>query len=325
MSRLATRVNGGARGRHPIAQEIGTLMAAQGLGDDSAAALVGMSSRTLAAFLVGKGTPQRQTITDLERLAGELRLRDVGANLKPAKLQRQNGLYRTRLLTDVLRYIDYAWKHRESQIYALTSIWGAGKTEAAHYWHRHVNKGADWYWEVSPGATKAELVSRIHASLKLEPCQTAWRRQDAIIDHLRKHPQILIFDQAEEMTIGALNTLQYIWDQTRVAVVLLAAPRLEARLRGGRSAQNLQRLRTRIFRAVLPAVSPAEVAGIVKDICPRPWAEGAFAQFYKLTGSGCLRQVIAGAHALNQVLSTKSHYRGPVTHDVLSTALQHLL
>lgn len=320
-----------------LASEVRELRRAANLSADQAVALLPAEERIsadcLLRFETEAANPHPRNLEAIENLAGLLRLKAAGGNPTPARLKKIGPLYATRLVTQTLNYIDYAWKHRRENIWLLVAPWQSGKTCTAEHWRAYIKSCPHFYQETPPSCSYAELVSRLHAAFGLPPVTVSYRRRDAIIDFLRANPMLLLIDQAEELSVRALNELQHIWDRAKAddgagcAIVLLSSQELLGRLTTKRGAANLGRLRGRISSAVLPLASPEEVMAVATDVVgKRPWKPGAFDRFYLGTGSGCLGKVIRGAQAVNQVLSASGkNGHDPVTTKLLEVALRHLL
>lgn len=329
MSRLKHARKAIAR-THPLAQSIAALLIALKLSSESAVALMPkdlvLNPRTLDAFLAGEKSPTSGTARKLNALEVILKRRTTATDVRPANLKRDGALFRTAMLRELLNWLDYAWKNPGEQVYLLTVKWGVGKTAAIEYWRKAKRQKPHWYLEVPPGITRGELIERMHNELGLPPVPKVWKRLEAVIAELRAHPRMLIIDQAEELSVSTINTIQYLWDQTHIPLVLLAAPTLVDRLYGARTGQNIGRIRRRIFHVPLPELSPEEVAGIYYSISPHKFVNGAFQYFLERTGYGCTRQVLAGAGAVAQVMKASGKKRSdPVTTKALEVALRHLI
>jgi DNA transposition AAA+ family ATPase len=142
-----------------------------------------------------------------------------------------------------------------------------------------------------------------------------------LCERLRKSPCLLIFDQAERVSIRIFDLIRQIWDRTHdagVGVVLLSAPILLTRMNQSRVA-DLGALTSRVgIWAPLAGVGRAEMAAIVKREGFTDIEESAFDLWWRATG-GSMRRLMRALDLLKA-----KHANKRITEKTISGIACHL-
>ena len=134
---------------------------------------------------------------------------------------------------------------------------GRGKTEGAK--HYHVNSSKSLYLRVRGGYTQTAFLQALLFEVKGKngdrPRHSANRCKDMIIDLLEDDRKAIIIDEADKLTIGRIEDLRDILDETGVPVALVGEEGLESLL------AERRRIWSRVVHEVIfGPVNDAEIA-----------------------------------------------------------------
>jgi DNA transposition AAA+ family ATPase len=124
---------------------------------------------------------------------------------------------------------------------------GVGKTRAVR---RYVNTGTN-VWLATMTDASAGLVSSLQvivAALGLKEQGGALQLFRAIIAKVTGTRGLLVIDEAQHLSINALEQIRAISDETGIGIVLMGNESVYSRMAGGARAPYLDRLRSRISR-----------------------------------------------------------------------------
>lgn len=198
-------------------------------------------------------------------------LDDVVDVPEPRRVKKQGRHYDITVTRRIHAVLDYCWT--ESALGVVTVEYGGGKTHAVRSWraaHPKVNAVVLEFREFLTG-NKCWFIQKLADVLDVRAGRGGTtgggRLFDAVVDHLREKPTLLIFDQCEAIRVPVAQVIRQLWDATRddgTGIVLLGAHRLYERLRASR-AQDLGALTSRVCPwAVLAGVTRGEMEQILK-------------------------------------------------------------
>lgn len=123
-----------------------------------------------------------------------------------------------------------------------------------------------WIATMSPStAGVVPSLEEICESLALAPGGGALRMSRAIKKRIRETRGLLIIDEAQHLSVAALDEIRSIHDATEIGIALVGNDGVFARMAGGRNAQQLDRLYSRVGKKLrLTASSDQDVAEIIK-------------------------------------------------------------
>lgn len=209
-----------------------------------AAREIGLSPTTLTQILTGTyaADPTRQ----IERIVKWIGMQEEAR--AQARLPAAPAWVPTPLAERVLAALGYA--QMAGDIAVIYGAAGVGKTTAAReYARRYPNV---WIATMSPAcsgvATALEEVCLAVGFRDLP--QGAARMSRAIAARISGTSGLLVVDEAQHLTIGALDALRAIHDATGVGLALLGNELVYARMTGGHRAAYLDRLYSRIGKRV---------------------------------------------------------------------------
>jgi DNA transposition AAA+ family ATPase len=216
----------------------------------------------------------------------------------PQRVARVGKFYETQTARRIGEVLDYCAEH--CAIGVVTADFGVGKTEAVREWRRRrgaaVECAALEFSEFS-STDKVQFVRELCRMFGLpvvQGSQGGGRMFDALCEHLKEHPCLLVFDQCETLRPRVCQVIRQIWDRTNeagVGVVMLAAPILLARLVGGKMA-DLGALSSRVgIWAPLGGITKPEMAAIVKQEGFEDVEEAAFDLWFK-AAAGSMRRLM---------------------------------
>jgi DNA transposition AAA+ family ATPase len=235
----------------------------------------------------------------------------------------KHGFYVTETVRRVAQVLDYCAE--QSAIGVVTADYGVGKTEAVAAWRRGSGRAVEalvFEFDEFTCSNKVSFVQGLASALGLESrcgMHNASRIFHGLIEHLRKNPCVLIFDQCEMVRPRVCQVIRQIWDRTReagVGVVMLAAPVLLSRLK---SMADLGALNSRVgIWAPLGGATKAEMAAIAKQEGFTDVDEDAFDLWWRATG-GSMRRLMAALDLLRA-----KHQGKRVTEKTIAGVAGHL-
>lgn len=122
---------------------------------------------------------------------------------------------------------------------------GVGKTEANKFYR----DSSPNVWIATMDPSTAGVVTALQAicdALGLAPGGGAWQMSRAICKRVRDTHGLLIVDEAQHLSIQALEQIRSIHDSTGIAIAFVGNDGVFARMAGGRNEQQLDRLRSRV-------------------------------------------------------------------------------
>ncbi len=212
----------------------------------------------------------------------------------------RSQFYETETVRRIAQILEYC--RDQATIGVVTGNYGCGKTEAVNAWRRGAGRTTEaiiFEFSIFSSSNIISFIQELAEGLGLpSACGTSYAVKifRAIVNRLREHPSLLLFDQAEMARPNVLQAIRQIHDRTRaegVGVVLLAAPVLLAHLEKSR-AEDLGAVSSRIgVWASLEGVTRNEMASILKAEGIVNVDEAAFDLWWKATGRSMRRLIAA--------------------------------
>ena|SRR3990167_2342696 len=151
----------------------------------------------------------------------------------------------------VIEYCEYAY--REGKLVVLYGPPSIGKTVGAEeFMERKIRAGVRNMVFVTANSTTTpfSLVRRICEELGIALTGCTPELVERIVKELKKHPHLLVVDDASYLNVKALEALRYVYDQTACGVVLMGVETLMKRIfipsGSGRMAEDLAQLYSRV-------------------------------------------------------------------------------
>jgi DNA transposition AAA+ family ATPase len=263
-------VNGNIPGGHSVVSELRRVLDLAQAGD-----ILQPGARNGAAVVVNDTTPERVR-----------RVRKAG------------NFYQTQTVRRVAEVMDFC--SEQCAIGVITADFGVGKSEAVAAWRKaNAGKTDSLVLEFDQFSSRniIDFICLLGAFFGVDRAggsANGGKLFRDLCERLRKSPCLLIFDQAERVSLRILDLIRQIWDHTRdagVGVVLLSAPVLLTRMTESRIA-DLGALTSRVgIWAPLAGVQRGEMAAIVKQEGFTDIEESAFDLWWKATG-GSMRRLM---------------------------------
>jgi hypothetical protein len=268
-------------------------------------------------------------VAEIERVISQVRAGDIlqpggsqqvrvfleTGERRERRIVRRNTFYETETSRRIFDVLDYVSAH--CAIGCITSSFGNGKTEAVKEWRRRTaGKIESIFFEFDSfsSCNKVDFIRALGRMFGIECALGSFNGGlvfRELCDHLREHPVVLCFDQAEMVRPRICQCIREIWDRTAsagVGVVILAAPILLTRLSNGRRMADLGALSSRIgVWAPLAGISRDEMASIVKQEGVADVDAEAFDLWWQATG-GSMRRLLRAIDLLKA-----KHAGKPVT------------
>ncbi len=220
----------------------------------------GLSTSTISQWLKGAYRGDNAAI--------EAKLRAWLAS-RPAKAEAEGAT-----LTDAPAWVDtptgqaidkaLAFARARRKIAVVYGGAGVGKTTALRRYARHTP--ATWIVTASPAiGSMAALLRELCRALELSA--SGWKNSALSTDIVRRlalEPSLLIVDEAQHLSIPALEQLRYIHDQAGAGLVLCGNESVYSRLTGGNRRAEFAQLFSRVGRRLrLSQPGDADVAAVL--------------------------------------------------------------
>ena len=138
-----------------------------------------------------------------------------------------------------------SYSHQAQDIGVIYGGAGVGKTTAAR--HYTAGTGETWLCTMSPDVSKAAgALEQACRAMGTQGALAAARSKQAILDKLADRNALLIVDEAQHLTVEALECFRAIYDASRIGLVLMGNAQVYARLTGGRRDAVFAQLFSRI-------------------------------------------------------------------------------
>lgn len=229
---------------HEVVEQLRAQMARRGISQRDVAREAGMSSTTLSQII--GGTYPADPRNPVERLQKWLHAQREAAAVR--RLPAAPQWVSTPTAERVLAALAYA--QMAGDVAVVYGGAGLGKTTAVReYAHRYPSV---WLATMSP-ATAGVTTCLEEVCLALgvrELPQGAARMQRELIRRIAGTAGLLVVDEAQHLSVAALDALRAIHDATGIGIALVGNEAVYARMTGGNRAAYLDRLFSRIGRRV---------------------------------------------------------------------------
>jgi len=214
------------------------------------------------------------------------------------QVRRTGQFYETQTVKRIGEVLDYCVEN--SAIGVVTADFGVGKTEAVKAWRRRTAGKVDstvFEFDEFSSTNKVDFVrglARVFGVASQVGSQNGGLVFRDVCEHLRRYPQLLIFDQCETVRPRVCQVIRQIWDHSHeqgVGVAMLAAPILLARLMNGKMV-DLGALTSRVgVWAPLSGLTRPEMAAVIKQEGFTGVDEAAFDLWYRAC-AGSMRRLM---------------------------------
>jgi DNA transposition AAA+ family ATPase len=141
---------------------------------------------------------------------------------------------------------------------------GVSKTSTS----KHYRDSSPNVWIVTMSPSTAGVVTALEEicdALGLSPGGGARKMAKAICRRVRDTHGLLIIDEAQHLSVAALDEIRSIHDATSIGVALVGNDGVFARMAGGRNAQQLDRLHSRVGKRLrLQQSTEADIVALIK-------------------------------------------------------------
>ncbi|NII74243.1 hypothetical protein FHW84_002828 [Dyella sp. SG562] len=138
-----------------------------------------------------------------------------------------------------------AYAQMAGDIAVIHGLAGIGKTKAGEYYSQ--NSPNVWIATMDPStAGVVTALQEICEALGLAAIGGARQMARAIGKRVKDTNGLLLIDEAQHLSVGALDVIRSIHDSTGIAIALMGNDGVFARMAGGRNAQQLDRLYSRV-------------------------------------------------------------------------------
>lgn len=243
----------------------------------------GISPTTLNQWLNGKYLGDNEGVEQKVRLWIE---HDTNRRAAGGQMPEVPGYVNTPTCARILGTLGYA--QMAGDIAVVHGVAGVGKSEAL----RHYRESSPNVWIATMSPSTAGVVTALEEicdALGLATGGGARRMARTIGKKIKDTNGLLILDEAQHLSVPALDEIRSIYDATGIGIALVGNDGVFARMAGGRNAQQLDRLYSRVGKRLsIKKVTEADILAIIKS-----WGiEDAKCRGKLLaiaTGSGALR------------------------------------
>ncbi len=225
----------------------------------SVARAAGISGGTLNQWLAGKYLGDNEGVDNKMRiwLDADQARRAAGESMPTAP-----GFVLTPTAQRVLGALAYA--QTAADIAVCYGGAGLGKTTAI----RQYQKENPNVWVATMAPSTAGVVTALQEiceAMNIAPGGGARSMQKAICKRVRDTHGLLVIDEAQHCSVAALDEIRGIHDATEIGVALVGNDGVFARMAGGRNAQQLDRLYSRVGKRLsLRQSTEADIDAMVK-------------------------------------------------------------
>lgn len=227
----------------------------------------GVSTSALSQVLAGTYAADPARI--VERLSAWLSAREARA---ATRLPQAPGFVATATAQRVMAALAYA--QMAADVAVIYGAAGVGKTMAvAEYARTHPSV---WVAVMTPGhAGVTAALEEVAAAVGLKDIpQSPARIHREIVARVRETGGLIVVDEAQHLSVAALDALRSIHDAAAVGLALVGNDLIYTRMTGGSRAAYLDRLFSRIGKRVsIRKAQDADIEAVAKAAGGEPWRE----------------------------------------------------
>lgn len=221
-----------------IQQELASFMEQSGKSQRQVAKETGLSTSVISQFLDGtySGNNKKVSLTISQYLEiGEKRLEEV----KGTSLYME--LYNTK---EVLYACKYA--HIKNDIALVAGDAGAGKTTALEYYKNH-NAGVIMVTANSCTTSATAILKLIGEQIGKQIDYRRTALMNELVAQLKGSSRLIIIDEADHLTLQALQAVRNLNDQAGVGIILAGNDKIYRQMLTGQKGHEFDQIRTRII------------------------------------------------------------------------------
>ncbi|RPE72513.1 hypothetical protein EDC62_0204 [Tibeticola sediminis] len=227
----------------------------------------GVSTSALSQVLAGSYAADPARI--VERLSAWMAAREERA---AARLPQAPAFVPTPTAGRVVAALAYA--QMAADVAVIYGAAGVGKTMAVQEYAR--TRPAVWVAVMTPGhAGVTAALEEVAAAVGVKDCpQSPARIHREIVARVRETGGLIVVDEAQHLSVAALDALRSIFDAAGVGLALVGNDLVYTRMTGGSRAAYLDRLFSRIGKRVsLRRAQDADIEAVAKAAGGEAWRE----------------------------------------------------
>lgn len=248
------------QGDAELREQIGTLITTdRRLSQTLVAKEAGISAATLNQWLAGKYTGNNETIdTKLKLWLEADKARRAAGDIMPVA----PTFVGTPTAARVLATLAYAQMGAD----IVTIYGGAGLGKTSAIMHYQVSNPNVWVATMTPStAGVVTALEEICEAMALATGGGARKMAKGVARRVRDTHGLLVIDEAQHLSVQALDEIRAIHDATGIGIALVGNEGVFSRMAGGRNAQQLDRLFSRVGKKLpLRSSTEADVLTLVK-------------------------------------------------------------
>lgn len=219
----------------------------------------GLSTAVISQFLSGTYSGDNAEIAKtIEKylVVGKERLKNVD------QICFYPYLYNTQ---EVLFACNYA--HKNNEIALISGDAGAGKTTGEQF-YRDSNTGVIFVTANACTSTTTAILSLIYSQVDRQVPKRRAALMNGLVQHLMDSNRLIIIDEADHLSLDALQAVRNLNDQTGVGIVFSGNDKIYRQMFSPQRGYEFDQIRTRIFvrKKVFNEYTPDEMAAIFPSL-----------------------------------------------------------
>ena len=256
-----------------------------------------LSTATISQFLDGSYKGDNEKIKSILDKYIEM-TKDRGNNSPGVTFYKD--LYNTKETLFICRYA-----HLNNDIALICGEAGAGKTTALNY-YKDNNIGGVMVTADPCCSSSLGILKRVTKTLNRATKSDKSVMMDDLIEHLKGSNKLLIIDEADHLTLSALQTIRTLNDKAGIGVVLSGNDKIYKQMYSGQKSYEFDQIKTRAIarRRVMNSYTVDEISKIFNTT-----EKNLIAILFNIAEQECLRTAIKLykiASSQNTILSEKN-------------------